>query len=170
VIKTSIENILLKSYDNERLNQIVEKTVNKKDIYGAVFCISSGDGSRTWCGASGNLNIDSKYYIASINKLFVSSLVLKLINEGRLTFDDNLSKFLPENLMKGLHILNGTDYSSEIRIKHLLSMTSGLSCYLDDKDENGRHIMHELETGVDSPWPTEQVKVRPSMVIRAIRF
>lgn len=146
----------MKTFNQDKLNQIIEAVTEKKHIYGAVFHLSTGDGSQTWCGAAGNFKIDSRYYIASINKLFISSIILRLIDEGRISFDDSLSKYLPEDLMTGLHVYKGHDYSNEIMILHMLSQTSGLPCYLLDKPQNGISGMQELEAGMDQAWPTER--------------
>lgn len=150
----------MKTINHDKLDQIVKKVTTKKHIYGAVFNVSAGDGSQSWCGASGNIKMDSRYYIASINKLVISSIVLKLITEGRLSFNDPISKYLPENLMKGLHIYQEKDYSNDITILHMLSQTSGLPCYLEGKPVNGMSVIQELEAGIDQPWPIDKVVER----------
>lgn len=147
----------MRTFNHDKLDQIMEKVTVKKYIHGAVFNVSKGDESQTWCGASGNIKADSRYYIASINKLFVSSIVLKLISEGRMSFEDPLSKYLPGNIMSGLHVYSGKDYSNDITILHMLSQTSGLPCYLIDKPQNGISGMKELEAGIARSWPIEKV-------------
>lgn len=147
----------MKKFNQDKLDEIIKRVTTKKYIYGAVFSVSTGDESQSWCGASGNIMVDSRYYIASINKLVISSIALKLITEGRLSFDDSLSKYLPENLMKGLHIYQGKEYSNDITILHMLSQTSGLPCYLVDKPASGISGIKELEAGIDCPWPTDKV-------------
>lgn len=139
------------------INQIVNQAASKKYIHGAVFHVSSGKGDFSWSGASGNMESDCSYYIASINKLFISAIVLKLIDEGRLSFDDGLAEFVPSHVMDGLHVFHGRDYSNEITILHLLSQTSGLPCYLADKPKDGMSAIKELEAGMDRPWPIDQV-------------
>ncbi len=147
----------MKEISLSKLEEIVKKVTSKKDIYGAVFCVSTGDEKQSWCGASGNLNVDSRFYIASINKLVVSAIILKLISEGKLSFDDSLSQYTTEKQIEGLHIYMGVDYSNQITIEQLLSLTSGLPCYISDKPEKGRSVMADLEAGVDQPWPTDKV-------------
>ena len=145
----------LQTYD--QLDRIVAEAVKKKRLHGAVFRITAGDSDFSWSGAAGNLDVNSRYYIASINKLFISSIVLRLISEGRLSFDDHLSRFLPEQTLQGLHVYKGTDYSPEITIRHLLSQTSGLPGYLTDKPAEGQSAIKELEEGIDQAWPTARV-------------
>ena len=68
--------------------------------------------------------------------------------------------------MQGVHLYKGEDYSSQITLTHLLSQTSGLPDYLQDKQANGRIAMKELEAGIDQAWDigkvlTEIKKMRP---------
>lgn len=70
---------------------------------------------------------------------------------------DKISKNLPEEVNKGLHIYKGKDYSNDLAIIHLLSLTSGLPCYLTDKQANGKKAMAELEAGIDQSWSIDRV-------------
>ena len=148
---------MLKNLDYSKLNTFLDEAVTKKYIHGAVFDVSLGNQGQTWSGASGNMKIDSPYYIASINKLVISSVILRLITKGSLSFKDPLNKFLPSDVLKGLHVYKGRDYSKDITILHMLSNRSGLPCYLEDKPKNGIAAIKELEAGIDQPWPTEKV-------------
>ena len=139
------------------LDQLVNNVCQKKFIYGAVFLISSSGHSTDLISASGNIKEDSQYYIASINKLFVSAIVLKLYRENRLDLSDKISKYLPEEIVKGLHIHKDEDYSKDLSILHLISHTSGLPGYLIDKRTDGKRAMAELEAGVDRAWPIDEV-------------
>jgi len=139
------------------LNQLLSNVATKRYIYGAVFYVSSDDGSIDLISAAGNIQEDSPYYIASINKLFVSAIVLKLFTEHKLHLQDKISQHLPEEIVRGLHVYKGKDYSGDLTIAHLMSHTSGLPCYLMDRQANGKKAMAELEAGVDQPWPIEKV-------------
>ena len=66
------------------LNQLVNSVITKKYIYGAVFYISYDDNSIDLISASGNIKEESQYYIASINKFFVSAIILKLYTKNKL--------------------------------------------------------------------------------------
>lgn len=148
------------------LDQIVSNIIEKKYIYGAVFYVSTDDLSIDLISASGNIKEDSQYYIASINKLFVSALILRLSSQNKLNLQDKIAKYLPEEIVQGLHIYKDKDYSEELSILHLISQTSGLPGYLIDKQANGKKAMAELEAGVDQPWPIDKViwevkKMRP---------
>ncbi len=66
-------------------------------------------------------------HLASVGKLFTATLIGMLHDQKKLNFDDPISKYLDKEIMKGLHIYKGKDYSSQIKIKHLLQQTSGLN-------------------------------------------
>lgn len=139
------------------LKEIVGSAVQKKHIYGAVFYVSNEDSSIDAISASGEIEEESRYYIASINKLFVSAIVLRLCAENKLDLQDKISNYLPDDIIGGLHRFKGTDYSNELSIVHLMSQTSGLPCYLIDKQANGKKAMSELEAGIDQSWPFDKV-------------
>lgn len=139
------------------LRTAVNNTVTKKTIHGAVFYLSSDNSPIDAISAAGNLKEDSQYYIASINKLFICAMILKLCREKKLALQDKIFHYLPEDTVQGLHVYKGTDYSKSISITHLLSLTSGLPCYLVDKQRNGKKVMTELEAGIDQAWPIDRV-------------
>lgn len=144
-------------FNQSILDQLVNTAVTKKFIYGAVFYVSSDDKNIDLISAAGNISEDDQYYIASINKLFVSSIILRLVTRNELNLHDKIAKYLPEGIVRGLHIYKGKDYSDDLSITHLLSQTSGLPCYLLDRQTNGKKVMTELEAGIDQPWPINKV-------------
>ena len=68
---------------------------------GAVFYFSSGDKSIDILSASGNIEPESQYYIASINKLFISSILLRLYADKQIELNDKISTYLPEKVVRG---------------------------------------------------------------------
>ena len=139
------------------LDRLVGDTVKRRLIYGAVLHVSSGDGSIDLISASGNIGENDRYYIASINKIFVSAIVLRLCTEGKLDLGSRLSQYLSDDMMHGLHVHKGREWSDDLTIAHLISHTSGLPCYLVDRQANGKRAMSELEAGIDQPWPFDKV-------------
>ena len=83
--------------------------------------------------------------------------MLRLYASGQIDINNKISEYLSKDIMQGLHVHNGTEYSNDLTIAHLLSHTSGLPCYLIDKQANGIKAMAELEAGIDQPWPVEKV-------------
>src|SRR5690606_25479550 len=62
------------------------------------------------------MNTDAVFEAASVSKQFAAATVLKLVEQGMLSLDDDVRKYIPEL----------PDYGAVIRIRHLLTMTSGL--------------------------------------------
>jgi CubicO group peptidase (beta-lactamase class C family) len=152
--------------DKQYLDRLVSKTVGKKYIAGAVLYISSGDSRIDLISSAGNLQDHSKYYLASINKIFMSFLILRLATVGKLGLDDKFADFVSDDVVSNLHVLDRKDYSREITLKHLISQTSGLPDYIEDKQENGHIAIKDLEAGLDPVWPVEKVveevkKIKP---------
>ena len=68
-------------------------------------------------------NIDTKFNLGSMNKMFTSVAIAQLVEAGKLSFDDPLGKFMPDFPDK--------EAAEKIKIKHLLSHTSGLGNYFN---------------------------------------
>ena len=66
--------------------------------------------------------LDTKFNLGSMNKMFTAVAIAQLVEQGKLSFEDPLSRFLPNALPK-------VDVQ-KIKIKHLLTDTSGLGDYL----------------------------------------
>jgi len=71
---------------------------------------------------SSPMRADERFRIGSVTKTFVATLVLRLAEDGRLTLDDTVERWLP-GLVPGGHA---------ITVRHLLSHTAGLFDYVED--------------------------------------
>jgi D-alanyl-D-alanine carboxypeptidase len=108
-------------------------------IYNAVLLVECP--KIKWKGAAGMadgkeeaMSADHKIKIASIGKTFTATVVLQLIEEGYLHFDDTIDKFLDNPIVKldSLHIHEGVAYGRQITVKQLLSHRSGIADYMED--------------------------------------
>jgi CubicO group peptidase (beta-lactamase class C family) len=63
---------------------------------------------------------DSLFQIGSITKVWTATMIMQLIEEGRLSLETTVSEVLP-----GVR-LGGEDAAAEVRISHLLTHTSGI--------------------------------------------
>jgi CubicO group peptidase (beta-lactamase class C family) len=149
----------MKSLQQETLDKIVAQTAKNKNVHGSVFHIESVDRSMSLFSASGNISSESQYYIASINKLIISFITLRFYKDNTINLDDKLLKYLPNEMLNGLLVHNGKDYSGELTIRHLISHTSGLPCYLIDKRQDGKKNMDLILNGNDQSWPLEKVVI-----------
>ena len=91
------------------------------------------DGKVLYSGAFGSANkdfgvpntIDTKFNLGSMNKMFTSVVIAQLVEQGKLSFDDPLSKFLPD--------YPSAAAAQKVTIRHLLTHTSGLGSYFNDE-------------------------------------
>jgi len=138
----------------QKLQTVLDKTVDGKKVFGISFAIKKGTDS--WIGASGNLTKDQPYFIASTTKLFTTAIILRLRSEGRLNLEDKISLYLDASILNGLHFYKGKDYSYELCIKHLLAHTSGLADYFQNKGSNGKSLEDDIVNGNDQRWTFKQ--------------
>ena len=101
---------------------------------GAILRLETPKGS--WSGTSGVASVNTnkaidplaKFRAASILKTFVATVVLQLMEEGKLSLDDRLSDLLePE-------IAGMFEYSDYITLKMLLNHTSGIGEWVGEYD------------------------------------
>lgn len=136
------------------LQTVLNKSVDQKKVFGTSFAIKHN--GEVWKGASGNIAVDQPYFIASTTKLFTTAIMLQLQSQSKLNLDDAISLYLDADIVHGLHIYKGKEYSNELTIKHLLSHTSGLPDYFQDKGKSGKSLEDELIQGNDQSWTFEQ--------------
>ena len=80
---------------------------------------------------------DTRFNLASASKMFTAVAVAKLVEEGRISYEDPIGEHLDADWVS-------QDVGSRVRIEHLLSHTSGLGHYWDDWDSYSNTI-RELE-------------------------
>jgi CubicO group peptidase (beta-lactamase class C family) len=116
---------------NEQIAQEFKAFMKKladADVFSGAVLLAK-DGAPVFKGAYGTANkdfnvpnqIDTKFNLGSMNKMFTAVAIAQLVERGKLSFDDSLSKFLPEFPDKAS--------AEKIKIKHLLSHTAGLGGY-----------------------------------------
>ena len=140
-----------------KLERILNKSVNNKDTFGTVVNIESGDNTFSWSGSAGNIKEENQYFIASTTKLYVTAVVLKLRAEGRLRLKDKVSQYISRDIISGIHVHKGIDSSYGVTIGQLMSHTSGLPDYFQQKRKGGKSLQAELTAGHDQQWTFEEV-------------
>ena len=103
--------------------EILDELLGMKGVNHAVMAVENRDGSFRWSGAKGSaqpdgtpMTTDTPFWIASITKLFIASSVLKLYETNQLSIDDLVIKHLPDDLLKGVHVVKGVDYYDQITL------------------------------------------------------
>ncbi|WP_420121523.1 serine hydrolase domain-containing protein [Nakamurella sp.] len=121
-------------------------TVDGVPTPGAIAYVSVGD--QEWTSALGVSDVDTKApvdpaghgRIGSITKPIVASAVLVLVDQGKLSLDDPLAKYIPG-------IANG----DRITVRQLLSMSSGVWNYTTDQQ-----LVDTFATAPMTPWTIDQ--------------
>lgn len=70
---------------------------------------------------------DAMFWIASMTKPMTAAAVLMLADEGKLSIDDPVAKYIPA--FAHLKLADGSPVKETLRIRHLLTHTSGLGGY-----------------------------------------
>lgn len=112
----------------EAFREQVRKDERVRNAYLLVHSDALGMDLRVAEGKTGSLeaNTAQPLYLASVGKLFTATVVSMLTERGELSFRDKISSYLDAELMHGLHVYKGKEYSDEIEIRHLLNQSSGL--------------------------------------------
>ncbi len=106
-----------------RLDSFLQQEIKISSIPGLAVAIVK-DGKLVYQYKAGTANIEwdapvtthTAFQVASVTKLFTSTLVLKWIQEGKINLDDHVQTYLPEAPASW----------KAIQIKHLLSHQSGI--------------------------------------------
>jgi D-alanyl-D-alanine carboxypeptidase len=105
-----------------RLTATLQRELRGQALPGAIIGVRR-DGHAPWIVARGHANLqtlrpmrpDEHVRIGSVTKAFVTTLLLRLAQEGRLSLDDPISRYVP-----------GVPAGEQITLRELANMTSGL--------------------------------------------
>jgi len=131
----------------ERMQKVLDRGIRKYNVRGVSAAVMFSD-NHQWTGASGishdtvTIKPDMLFAIGSITKTFVAALTLKLVEEGALSLDEPLSKWLPAYP----HI------DSTITIRQLLNHTSGIYMFWSNQK-----IWDALKKDRTKIWTPEEV-------------
>jgi D-alanyl-D-alanine carboxypeptidase len=146
------------------LTALLDRTVARRGIHHVTVGISAGDGRERWSGAAGPadaagtpLSPDTPFFVASVTKRFIATLVLQASERGELDLEGPIVDHLPGDVTAGLHVHRGVDHTAEITVRHLLSHTSGLPDHFDKPRSGGPSLYRQLTAGQDVAWTFDDV-------------
>jgi CubicO group peptidase (beta-lactamase class C family) len=144
---------------NLQLEGCLDKMMGTRGVRHAVLGVESRDGSFGFVGVRGVADVegnpmgeDTPFLVASVTKLFVATLVLKLQEAGLLCVDDKVVDYLSRDLLVGVHVVDGVDFCDVVSIRHLLGHSSGIPDYFVVKNKGEKAFVEEIIEGEDRSW------------------
>lgn len=129
----------------EKLNKVFNKYTRSKKIHEAIVFVESGNGEFSWSKSYGDINLDSPLVMASITKLFTTTCILALLEEGKLSLQDKLTQYFHKEMLSGLHVYGGKDYSFDLTISDLLFQISGLPDVYEEGKDSAKNLITKLD-------------------------
>jgi CubicO group peptidase (beta-lactamase class C family) len=114
-----------------QLEAYVDKLVAEDKFSGTILIAKNGTPifKKAYGLASKGYNVpnrtDTKFNLGSMNKMFTSVAIAQLAEAGKLSYNDPISKYLPDYPNKAV--------SEKVTIHQLLTHTSGVGDYFNDK-------------------------------------
>ncbi|MBP3889246.1 MAG: beta-lactamase family protein [Cellulosilyticum sp.] len=137
----------------EKIDTIFQGVTDSKQIYNGILLVENTKGDFSYSKLYGECALDEPFLMASVTKLFTTSCILILKEQGRLSLQDKISDHLDNEILRGLHIYKGQEYSLDLTIEHLLFQNSGLA----DLFEEGSNSLLEQLTKEDIEMPFEKM-------------
>jgi len=101
-----------------------------------LFADAAGEASKAFHVPN---NLDTKFNLGSMNKMFTSTAAARLVEAGQLSFDDPISKYVDETWLP-------KSITDKITVRHLITHTSGLGSYFNETyDKSSRDLFRKLE-------------------------
>jgi CubicO group peptidase (beta-lactamase class C family) len=127
----------------QRLETYMEK-LTAADVFSGAVLVAK-DGMPVFAKAYGLANqqakvpnrLDTKFDLASMNKMFTGIAVAQLAAQGKLSFDDNIGKYLPDYPNKKV--------AREVTIHQLLTHTSGMGDYFNARFEQAKANLRSVK-------------------------
>jgi D-alanyl-D-alanine carboxypeptidase len=151
---------------NRKIEQRLTKIVNKNDALSSVLLTihsnRTGYSEQFAVGVKNHgsdqpVQIDSQYHSASVGKTMLAAVYGMLVDEGKISFDDKINSWLKADILHGLFEIDGTDYSNQVTLQHLLSHTSGIGDYFAGPVTSGKPMMDIILANPDLAFTPEQL-------------
>ncbi|MBM7540749.1 serine hydrolase domain-containing protein [Amphibacillus cookii] len=128
----------------EKFQKIFNKFTSSKKINEGILLVENTSGEFSFMKGYGKKELSSPFLMASITKLLTTTCILILLEQDKLSLEDRIVKFLDVNILKGVHVYKGREYSYELTVSDLLFQTSGLpDVYLEGKNSLINRIIQE---------------------------
>jgi D-alanyl-D-alanine carboxypeptidase len=140
---------------DDRLNSLAQKAANNPRIHDLQLEVETPSARISW--RYGADKPRRQFFIASTTKLFTTSLIFQLIDKGAFKLETHAAEILGSDVMSGLHTLQGRDASRQITVRQLLSHTSGIADYFEQKPLQGKTVGAKILANEDVGWSFDDV-------------
>lgn len=130
--------------DRKAIEKAFSTATNSTYIKEAVLFVESTKSDFSESISYGGRDINSTMIMASITKLFTTACILKLCEQNRLSLEDKINRYFGKELLSGLHVFEGQDYSQNLTISDLLFQTSGLPDSFESGNYNASAMMKSI--------------------------
>ena len=138
----------------ERMHDVIVAN----EVPGAVTVVATSDSvlrvdAQGWADPEHKsfMHVDSIFWIASMSKPITATAVLMLMEEGKLSLDDPIAKYVPE--LAELKTADGK--TRRITLRHLLTHTSGMGEATDEEAKAARALSDLVPAFASKPLAFE---------------
>ena len=136
----------------------MHEVIVANEVPGAVTVVTTGDSvlridAQGWADPEHKsfMHVDSIFWIASMSKPITATAVLMLMEEGKLSLDDPIAKYVPE--LAELKTADGK--TRRITLRHLLTHTSGMGEATDEEAKAARALSDLVPAFASKPLAFE---------------
>src|SRR5260221_5942452 len=136
----------------------MREMITQSEVPGAVAVVATHDSvlrmdAVGWDGPEHKapMRVDSIFWIASMTKPITATGILMLMEEGKLSLDDPISKYIPE--LGALKTADGRVHP--VTLRHLLTHTSGMGEATDQEWQNARTLSDLVPAFASKPLAFE---------------
>jgi D-alanyl-D-alanine carboxypeptidase len=146
-IETHITKVVAK---NDSLSSVLLTIYSDQTGYFEQFAVGTKNFS-----SDEPVRINSQYHSASIGKTMCAAVFGMLVDEGKISYDDKIDSWLEDDILKGLFVIDGTDYSNQVTLQHLLTHTSGVGDYFEGPVKSGKPMLDIISANPDLSFTPE---------------
>ncbi|MBD8497898.1 serine hydrolase domain-containing protein [Paenibacillus arenosi] len=137
---------------NNSLSSVLLTIYSKKTGYFEQFAVGTKSHSSVE-----PVHVDSQYHAASIGKTMCAVIFGVLVQEGKVSYDDKITSWLDDSVLKGLFVVDGIDYANQVTIRQLLSHTSGVGDYFEGPVNSGKPILEMTSANPELSFTPKQL-------------
>jgi CubicO group peptidase (beta-lactamase class C family) len=127
------------------VRHLVQARINKDTFSGAVLLAREDEVLLTMVAGEADKglhvanNLETRFNLGSMNKMFTSVSVAQLVEQGKVALDEPIAKYVDESWLP-------RTITSRVTVRHLLTHTSGLGSYFNDTYvASSRELFREVD-------------------------